>query len=112
MDDFTPDEDVALLGLLREIITADGDYSDAERAQVEALRGEMGVGRFAVAMEVAQKTFGSRAELKAFAKSIERVAAQKAILGRLRKVAESDGIAPAEAKPLAWLEAAWPKTRA
>lgn len=107
MKDLTPDEDVVLLGLLREIVVADGDYSEAERVEVDALRGEMGFSRFAVAMERA-KQFKSRGELKEAARAIERPEARRVILRRLLDVAASDGIAAAEDKPLTWLKAVWP----
>ncbi len=38
MKDLTPDEDAVLLGLLREIIVADGEYSEAERMEIDALK--------------------------------------------------------------------------
>ncbi len=108
MKDLTPDEDVVLLGLLREIVVADGDYSDAERVEIDALRGEMGLSRFAVAMERAKERFTTRAELKEAARAVERPAARRAILRRLLDVAASDGIAPSEDKPLSWLKSVWP----
>lgn len=108
MKDFTPEEDLALIGLMREIIQADDEYSDEERVEVDRLRDDIGAARFAVAIEVAKKQFKSRKDLAAHVVSIKRVAAQKTILLRLREVAEADGIHPAEQKPLEWLAKVWP----
>ncbi|MEM9069602.1 MAG: TerB family tellurite resistance protein [Myxococcota bacterium] len=111
MKSLTPDEDTVLLGLLREIIIADGEYSDAERTQIDGIRDEMGPERFATAMAAAEAKYPSRTELKAHAKTITRPDAQKLIFERLKKVAESDGIDPKEEKPLAWLTAVWAAIR-
>lgn len=108
MKDFTPEEDLALIGLMREIIQADDEYSDEERVEVDRLRDELGAARFAVAIEIAKKRFKQRRELAAHVQTITRVDAQKTILKRLREVAEADGIHPEEEKPLEWLLNVWP----
>lgn len=108
MKDFSPEEDLALIGLMREIIQADDEYSDEERVEVDRLRDDMGAARFAVAIEVAKKRFKTRRELAAHVRTITRVDAQKLILARMREVAAADGIHPAEQKPLEWLQAVWP----
>ena len=111
MKDFTPDEDLALIGLMREIIQADDEYSDEERVEVDRLRDDLGVARFAVAIELAKKRFRSRKDLAAHVQTITRPAAQKAIFERLGAVAAADGIHPAEEKPLEWLAQIWPHAR-
>ena len=111
MKDFSPEEDLALVGLMREIIQADDEYSDEERVEVDKLRDEVGLARFAVAIEVAKKRFRSRKELAAFVKTIERVEAQTTILRRLTELAAADGIHPAEEEPLRWLAAVWPSAK-
>lgn len=108
MKDFTPEEDLALIGLMREIIQADDEYSDEERVEVDRLRDDMGAARFAVAIEIAKKRFGTRRDLAAHIRTITRVEAQKLILKRMHQVAEADGIHPEEEKPLEWLKAVWP----
>ena len=108
MKDFTPEEDLALIGLMREIIQADDEYSDEERVEVDRLRDEIGAARFAVAIELAKKRFQHRRDLAAHVATITRVDAQKLILKRMREVAEADGIHPEEEKPLEWLQKVWP----
>jgi hypothetical protein len=110
MNDLTPEEDLVLLGLMREIIQADGNYSEAEQREVGKLKSEMGDARFDRAVEGA-KGFSSRGELKELAKTISRGAAQKAIFERLHALASADGISKNEEKPLEWLVHLWPKAQ-
>ena len=105
--DLIPEEDVVLFGLLREVITADGKYSDAERAHITALTKEMGKGRVEKAMAEAGKRFPTRAALKDAAKLVTRPDARMAILAFLEKVAASDETTAEEDKPLEWLASWW-----
>lgn len=108
IQDLTPQEDLVFIGLLKEVIQADGDYSEEEKAAVAELEEKMGSDRFLTAMERA-KAFASRAELKDHAKKIERVGAQKVILNFLIHVAAVDGVDGSEEKPLKWLTSWWPE---
>ena len=107
VDKLTQDETLVLVGLLREVIHADGVYSEEERAQVRALAETIGQDRFDEAIKEASTRFKSRDQLKAAAKAVERVEAHRTILDCLRKVAASDAIAPEEEKPLMWLDSWW-----
>jgi len=109
LSDFSVDEDLALLGLMRAVVRADGEYSPAERSEMKKLREEMGASRFDVAVGIATERFTSLAALKEHAASIERVDAQSRILRRLVSVAASDGVTDDEEKPLRWLARAWPE---
>lgn len=111
LDSFTPDEDLALLGLLRAVIQADGEYTLEERAEVVALRDQMGAARFDRAIAQAKSQLTTLAELKAHAKTIERVDVQTTILRRLVSVAASDGVEQSEEAPIRWLAHAWPEAR-
>jgi hypothetical protein len=100
-------EEVVLVGLMREIVQADGEYTDAERKAVEVVRAELGPERFERAIERARDQLRSRADLKSLAQGIEREEVRELIYRVLEKVAEIDGVAPEEEKPLAWLSAWW-----
>lgn len=101
-------EELALLGLMREIVQADGEYSPGERRAVDELREELGAARFDKAILRAMDAFDSRAELKEHAKkNVTRPEAQKAIYAALERVAASDGVTESEEKPLAWLASWW-----
>ena len=105
--DLTPDEDAVLLGFMREIITADGEYSGPERAQVLALESALGKDRVGRAMADAKKRFPSRKELKDAAKLVTRPEARTAIFAFLEKVAKSDILTSEEDQPLKWLASWW-----
>lgn len=111
LDDFSADEDLALLGLMRAVIQADGDYSNEERAEVIALRDEMGADRFDSAIAGARERFGTLAALKEHAKSIHREPVRSTIMRRLMAVAASDGVDESEEAPIRWLAHAWPDAK-
>lgn len=104
--DLTPDEDLVFMGLLREVIQADGEYSFEEREEVAALEEKMGSARFLTAMNAAKK-IESLAALKEHAKHITRVEAQRVIMDFLIHIAAVDGVDADEEKPLRWLASWW-----
>ncbi len=108
LSDLSAEEDLVLLGLMRAVVRADGEYSAAEQKAMEALRDEMGQERFDAAVEAAKARFTSLASLKEHAASIERADAQSAIFNRLVSVAASDGVRDEEERPLRWLARTWP----
>lgn len=106
--DLTNEETVCLMGLLREVIQADDDYSPAERAKMRELRDALGDARFDAAIDEAKSRYaGSRAALKEHAKTITRPDARKLMFSVLEKVAASDGITASERKPLEWVASWW-----
>lgn len=105
--DLTPEEDVILLGLMREIIQADGNYTDNERKRVEKIRAALGDERFEAAAQAANERYASSDHLKADAKSISKPATRAAMFAALSDVAEADGVHEAERKPLNWLASWW-----
>ncbi len=109
LSDFTPDEDLALLGLMRAVVKADGDYSPEEQREIAALREEMGEDRFDTAIEAAKTRFESLKLLKEHAATITRKEAQTVILRKLVGLAVSDRVTEDEEKPLRWLARTWPE---
>ncbi|AKF10765.1 TerB family tellurite resistance protein [Sandaracinus amylolyticus] len=106
--DLTNDETVCLMGLLREVIQADDDYSPAERAKMRELRDALGDERFDAAIDEAKRRYaGSRAALKEHAKTITRPEARRAMYALLERVAASDGVTASEKKPLDWVASWW-----
>lgn len=107
LQSLTEDEEIALLGLLREVIQADAEYSDGEREAVKKIKATVGPDRFKRAMAAAQNRFDNRGALKEFVKGITREEARRAIYEALQDVAASDGIDVREEKPLHWLASWW-----
>ncbi len=105
--DLTADEATALVGLLREIVQADHDYSTAEEGAVQGIRTELGRERFDAAIDDVRERFPHRHDLKEHVKTISRPEARKLIYDRLFQVAEADGLDSSEEKPLKWLASWW-----
>ncbi|MCB9594500.1 MAG: hypothetical protein H6719_17340 [Sandaracinaceae bacterium] len=108
LEELTPDEDVALLALMREIIQADGDYSIEEQVLVAELRDEMGADRFDRAVAGATQRLATRRQLAAFVPTITRPGARKLIMRRLVMMSAADRVIGPEAQALRWLAEKWP----
>ena len=107
LDDLTNEELVALVGLMREVIHADHEYSETEREHIDELAAALGEERFEVVFTEAKRALTSRHEVKEYAKTVERDGARRAIFDFLMKLAASDGVANEEEKPLRWLASWW-----
>lgn len=105
--DLDDEERLVFVALLREVMAADGEYSEQEKALVAELSARIGADRFRSAMEEARTRFPGRAELKEAAKAIERREARKAMFDVLVKAAAVDGVEEQEVKPLSWLASWW-----
>lgn len=107
LSELSHDETLVLVGFMRVVIQADGDFSDAEREHVARVRTALGMERFHAAMLEAQTSFTSNDALKVAAKAVTRAEARRIIHAVLVDVAESDSVTPEEEKPLRWLESWW-----
>lgn len=105
--DLSPEEDVVLVGLLREISSADGRYSEAEKRHIERVRTTLGEARFDAAVALARTRFTSREAVKAAAKTVTRKDARVVMYDTLDVMAASDGRTAEEQRPLAWLASWW-----
>jgi uncharacterized tellurite resistance protein B-like protein len=103
----TDDELVTLAGLMREVIQADHEYTEAEKLRVDELAAELGEERFARVFEEAKRTLTSRHEVKEHAKTVTRSEARREIFDFLMKLAAADGVAREEERPLRWLASWW-----
>jgi tellurite resistance protein len=106
LDDLDANEAACLLGFLREVVQADGEYSVEEQAKMAEVRAAMGSSKFDTAVADA-KAFKSRVELQEAAKQVTRTAAQQLIVDTLIKVAAVDGIEEDETRPMKWLVKHW-----
>jgi uncharacterized tellurite resistance protein B-like protein len=105
--ELSPEEDVVLVGLLREVSSADGRYTEPEKRHIERVCAALGAARFDAAVAKARELFKSRDAVKAAAKSITRKDARVVIYDTLDAMASSDGRTAEEEKPLAWLASWW-----
>ncbi len=74
---------ITLAGLMREIIRADHQYSEAEHGHVDKLKAELGQERFDAVFAAAAKDLGSRDIVKERAKQIEDVETRQVMFGYL-----------------------------
>lgn len=108
LNELNHEETVVLLGFMRVIIQADGEFTESEREQVARVREAVGAERFQTAMhEAAQRFEDNNDALKTATKAITRPEARKVIHALLVDVAESDSVTSEEEKPLRWLESWW-----
>jgi uncharacterized tellurite resistance protein B-like protein len=107
LSQLTDDELVTLAGLMREVIQADHEYSEAEKVRVDELAEQIGEERFAKVFDEAKRTLSSRHEVKEHAKTVTRPEARREIFDFLMKLAAADGVAREEEKPLRWLASWW-----
>jgi uncharacterized tellurite resistance protein B-like protein len=107
LHELSHEEEVVLVGLLRDVAQADGRYSAAEKAHIDALRAALGGERFDAAIRVARERFPSRDALKNAAREITRQQARVLIFAELTALAAADGTSSEEEKPLAWLASWW-----
>lgn len=101
------DETLVLVGLMRVVIQADGQFSGAEREHVAIVSTALGMERFHQAMLDATNQFPDNDHLKRATKAVTRPAARKAIHDVLVKIAASDKVTPEEERPLRWVESWW-----
>jgi uncharacterized tellurite resistance protein B-like protein len=101
------DEDMVLVALMREVVQADGAYSDAERRHVAEVRAALGEARFDAATVAARERFPSRDALKQAAKTLVRPEARARLYDTLEAMARADGKTAEEEKPLRWLASWW-----
>ncbi len=108
LSDLTDTERLAVGGLLRLMIRADGDFSEQEEEKVNALGDELG-GREQLwrAISDSAQTFKTDQDIRAAGLGIQRPEVRTLTLKLLRQVALSDSMSPGEEGILSALSAAW-----
>lgn len=107
LSELTSDEALVLVGFMRIVVRADGDYSEAERQHVAIVEQALGVERFQQAMLDVRGHADKLEQLKAAAKNVTRPDARRTIYDVLQKIAASDEVSVEEEKPLRWLASWW-----
>jgi uncharacterized tellurite resistance protein B-like protein len=106
--DLTRDEQLALGGLIRQMIRADGVFSAEEEERVDAIGEELGSKDLIWRMiSDSAQAFKDDAEVRRAAAAISRVGARELVLGVLTSVAIADTVSPGEMGLLDALRAAW-----
>lgn len=110
LSDLSAEEQLALGGLLRLVIRADGAFTEEEEQRVHEIGDDLG-GRDALwkAISDSAQAFPEDADIRAAAAAVSRAEARELILGVLTGVAAADTIAPSEAGLIDGLRASWAK---
>ena len=108
LKDLTKDEQLALGGLVRLMIRADGVFSEEEEERVSAIGEELGGGAllWRIVSDSAQ-AFRTDADVRRAASEIKRQGARELILGVLTSVAVADTVTVSEQGLIDALRAAW-----
>ncbi len=108
LPDLTRDEQLALGGLIRLMIRADGVFSSEEEERVNAIGEELGSKDLIWRMiSDSAQAFKDDSELRRAGIAIKRVEARELMLGVLTSVAVADTVSPGEKGLLDALRVAW-----
>ena len=103
----TDDETLVLVGFMRVVARADGQFTEEEEQHVAIVERVLGPERFRQATLDARAKLGDLDALKAAAKEVTRQDARVMIYKVLTNLAASDEITREEEKPLRWLASWW-----
>lgn len=106
--DLTPEERLALGGLVRIVIRADGSFSEEEEARMDRIGDELG-GRELLwkAISDSAQAFADDGAVRAAALGVRRAEARELILEVLTSVAAADSISPNELSVIDALRGEW-----
>lgn len=107
LSDLNKDERLALVGFVKVIIQADKEFSEQEAEELKKVAGAIGIPEFKETVKQAKEQFKKVADLKEFARKIERQPARELIFSCIYDVALPGDIVPEEAKVLSWLSKLW-----
>jgi len=108
LKDLTRDEQLALGGLVRLMIRADGVFTPEEEERVTAIGNELGGGAllWRIVSDSAQ-AFRDDADVRRAGAAIQRSAVRDLVVGVLTSVAVADTVTPSEQGLIDALRAAW-----
>jgi uncharacterized tellurite resistance protein B-like protein len=107
LTDLNSDESLALIGLVAQMVSADGEMSEQEMAELGHLGAEMGQDAFSTAFETQKARFQSLDDAVEFAGTIENQDAREIIHTCLVDMAQSDGLVEAEASLIRRIALMW-----
>lgn len=109
LDDLTDDERLALGGLLRMLVRADGDFSEAEEASINLVGERIGGSAGALWRLISRSAQDCPEDdgIRAAARRVERHEARLLLRSVLEEVAATDLVAEPEHQLLSWLDEIW-----
>ena len=100
-------ERITLVALLRASVFSDGEVSEEEHEQIQAIAAEMGQEAFELASIHAEEQGRNVRELCDLIEKVERKEAQELIYAALLSAAAKDSVDPGEADILEFIETNW-----
>jgi hypothetical protein len=107
LPDLNQDERTALVGLMKLIVMSDGEVSEDELEDVEALVAAFGDEGYQRTLDTFEKRFQDEESFKTFLKTIGRQEARDLIFGTVLEGAGEGALDSAETGLLDWLAQTW-----
>jgi hypothetical protein len=107
LPDLNQDERTALVGLMKLIVMSDGEVSEDELEDVEALVAAFGDDGYQRTLDAFEKRFQDEESFKKFLKTIGRQEARDLIFGTVLEGAGEGALDSAETGLLDWLAQTW-----
>jgi cobalamin biosynthesis Mg chelatase CobN len=107
LSDLTPEEQIALVALLRLTIGSDAQVSEDERAEIQRVVEAIGGESYRRAVEAADTRFADEQELRRWLPTISRPAARELIFETVLESALPGVVDKRENSVLTWLARAW-----
>jgi len=107
LPELNADERIALVGLVKATVLADGRSSEDEQAEVQGIVAALGEAEYQRSLDAFETRFPDEAGFKHFLKTIAREDARDLIYGTVLEAAAADVIEGSESDLLSWLAEAW-----
>jgi len=107
IEDLNADERLALVGLVKAVVLADGRVSDEEVDEVKDIVDDIGEETYRDLLTAFEARFGDEASFRRFLQTIVRQDARDLIYGTILEGAAADAIEGGESELLTWLAGAW-----
>jgi hypothetical protein len=107
INELTPVEELALIGLLKAVIQADLQLTSEENRHLDQLAEKMGRERFDLRVSEARQRFITLSDIKHHAEQIERQDARQFIFNLVSEMAKQDDLLTEEEDLLSWLAELW-----
>ena len=107
LKDLNGDERTALVGLVREVVMADGNVSEDEIDEVDEIVDAFGEEGYQAALDAFEARFTDEEGFRRFLSGISRQEARELIYGTVLQGAAADAIEGGESELLSWLADVW-----
>lgn len=102
-----PEEQLALVALVTVCVSADGEVSEGESAELDALVTALGDERYRQLAEEADRRFAEESDLRVFLTTITRPEARETIYGVLLDATTGEAMRGRDLELLDWLRETW-----